>query len=349
MWCVGSVRARENGLRDRKQDFLVMAAIDQTGSRQREAHEWLARLTSGQATVADAEAAKLWCSQSPDHARAFAEATLLWDTLEPVARKLAGQGAGAMLAERQSSLGSRVGRRALLGGAIAASAVAATYLAARPPFELWPSFSDMAADYRTGTGERRSVAIDGIAVELNTRSSLNVLAGNGASRRLELVAGEAVFATGDVQAAPFVLVVGGGQVSAAAAKFDVRCDSTDVSVTCLQGAIEVNYRGARTTLQERQQIVFGASGLGSATVIDPTVATAWRDGRLVFHGIPLSQVVDEVNRYRPGRIILMNAALGRRPVEATLPLDRIDELMVLLRNVYGVAIKTLPGGIVILT
>jgi len=327
-----------------------MATIDQAGSRRREAHDWLARLTSGQATVADAEAAKLWCSQSPAHAEAFAEATLLWDTLQPVARKLAEQGADALLGKPRSGLaGPRMGRRALLGGALAASAAAAAYLTVRPPFELWPSLSDLAADYRTGTGERRTVAIDGISVELNTRSSLSVLPANGATRRLELVAGEAVFATGDVGASPLMLVAGGGQIGASEAKFDVRCDSTEVSVICLRGSIQVDYRSRQTTLQERQQIVYGTDGLGSAAAIDPAVATAWRDGRLVFHDTPLSQVVDEVNRYRRGRIILMNAALGRRPVQVTLPLDRTDELMVLLREAYGVAITTLPGGIVILT
>jgi transmembrane sensor len=322
-----------------------MTASEHTGSQKREAREWLARLTSGQATVADAEAAKLWCSQSPAHAQAFAEATLLWDTLEPVARKLAGQGA-----KSQSKLPeARVGRRVFLGGALAASATAAAYLAVRPPLELWPSLSDFAADYRTATGERRSVAIGGIAVELNTRSSLNVLAITDAVHRLELVAGEGVFATNGVAVSPLVLVAGGGEVSATEAKFDVRCDTGEVSVICLQGAIKVGYRGQKAMLQERQRIVYGADGFGAAVAIDPMAATAWRDGRLVFHNTPLSEVVDEVNRYRRGRIVLMNAALGRRPVEVTLPLDRTDELMVLLREAYGVGIRSLPGGVVILS
>jgi transmembrane sensor len=65
--------------------------------------------------------------------------------------------------------------------------------------------------------------------------------------------------------------------------------------------------------------------------------------------MPLSKVIDEVNRYRQGRIVLMNAALGRRSIEAILPLDRTDELITLLREAYGVKITTLPGGIVVLT
>ena len=46
---------------------------------EREARQWLVLLTSGHATVADAEALKRWCDRGPDHAQAFAEANLLWD------------------------------------------------------------------------------------------------------------------------------------------------------------------------------------------------------------------------------------------------------------------------------
>jgi transmembrane sensor len=326
-----------------------MAASDEASALRREAHEWVVRLTSGQATVADAEAAKRWCRRSPAHALALAEATRLWETLDPVARQLASQ--GPRLSEPPARLLRRVGRRALLGGALAASAAAAAgYLVVWPPLELWPSISDFTADYRTGTGERRSVAIDGIAVELNTKSSLNVLPASGTARRLELVSGEAVFAAeGLPSTAPLVVVAGGGHVSAAEAKFDVRCSGMAASVVCLRGTVEVNYGGRITMLHEGQQISYGANGLGSPAAVDAAVATAWREGRLVFHDMPLSKVIDEVNRYRQGRIVLMNAALGRRSIEAILPLDRTDELITLLREAYGVKITTLPGGIVVLT
>jgi transmembrane sensor len=344
MWFVGSVHARENSPKGRKRVFRTMAATDQAELRRREAHEWIVRLTSGQATAADALAAKLWCCRSSEHARAFAEATLLWETLEPVAQQVASQVSKTILEGARA----RLGRRALLGGAVGVCA-AAVALIIWPPFELWPSLSDLAADYRTRIGERSNIAINGISVELNTRSSLNVLSANGAVRRLELVAGEAIFTSDGAMPVPLVLAAGGGQVSATGAKFDVRCEGAVASVICLQGAVKIDFRGDRATLQEGQQIDYGARGLGSALPVDPVVATAWRDGRLVFHDTPLSRVIEEVNRYRSGRIVLMNEALGKRSVEVTLPLDQTDELIVLLREAYRVKITTLPGGIILLT
>src|SRR5579871_2651594 len=99
--------------------------MDLEGHLKQEAHEWLTRLTSGRATVDDAAAAKLWCGRSPAHARAFAEATLLWDTLEPVARKAADQNPNLLKADAPA----RQDRRAVLAGALAASVAAAGYLA----------------------------------------------------------------------------------------------------------------------------------------------------------------------------------------------------------------------------
>jgi transmembrane sensor len=240
-------------------------------------------------------------------------------------------------------------RRAFLGGALAASAATAAYLAARSPAGSRWSVSGLLADYRTGTGERRSVTIDDVVVQLNTRSSLNVLPTNGTARRLELVAGEAAFATGGVREAPVVLVAGGGEVSATEAKFDVRCDAAAVSVVCLQGVVKVDYQRQVAVLREHQRIIYGTNGLDRPTPIDAAVATAWREGWLIFHGTPLSEVIDEVNRYRPSRIILMNETLGSRPVNATLPLDHLDEVMALLREAYGIKVLSLPGGIVVLT
>ena len=53
----------------------------------REAITWLLRLTSGQATIEDADAFKRWHAQSPDHAAAWSEAVRLWRTLGPALRE----------------------------------------------------------------------------------------------------------------------------------------------------------------------------------------------------------------------------------------------------------------------
>ncbi|MEW6436333.1 MAG: FecR domain-containing protein [Pseudomonadota bacterium] len=320
--------------------------MNSEGQLKQEAHEWLARLTSGRATVDDAAAAKLWCSRSPAHARAFAEATLLWDTLETAALKVVSQDPNL----RDGGRPAYSDRRAVLVGALAATVAAAGYLVVRPPFELWPSVSDFMADYRTGTGQRRRVKIDAaISVDMNTRTSLNIPPRADNSRLIELVSGEVAVATEGTLSKPLVVSAAGGRATATQAKFDIYCDGTSASVTCLQGVVAVEYRGHSVALQERQQVFYNDNGLGLAAVVDPSAITAWRDGRLVFHGVPLAQVIAQVNRYRTGRILLLNAALGKRLVDATFPIDRTDEIVSLVSKAYGTGVTTLPGGIIILS
>jgi transmembrane sensor len=314
----------------------------------RQAVEWLARLSSGEATEADAEALKLWCAEKPAHAEAFAEANVLWKVLGPAARNVAAREATSHQDNQPARSRLSTGRRAFLGGAAAAS-VAAGYLIARPPQGLWPSFSELMAEYRTATGEQRQIATaGGAAVEMNTQTSLNIGRQIGDADRVELIAGEAAVSIGRTASKPVVVIAAEGRTSASNARFNVRFDGPAVCVTCLDGAVEVERRGATATVREKQQLTYGDSGLGQVMPVDPVVVTSWRSGVLIFRREQLSRVVDEVNRYRPGRIVLVDAALGRRRIDASFRLDRIEDVVPQIEQVFGVRTRALPGGVVLL-
>jgi len=76
---------------------------------------------------------------------------------------------------------------------------------------------------------------------------------------------------------------------------------------------------------------------------------AWREQRLVFHDAPLSQVIDEINRYRPGMLVLLNPSLGRRKVQARFSLAQLPGVAQLIRDAYGARCTELPGGVVLLS
>jgi transmembrane sensor len=322
----------------------------------REAYQWVMRLTSGTATTADLQLLTRWRQTSRAHRRAFAEANLLWDKLGPAAAETAGKSAasaqpapGPGFATSQRPLG----RRAFVGGALAASAAAAGYLAVRPPLDLWPSLAEMAADYRTGTGQQRQIAFaDDVSVKLNTRTSIAVVSSDspGQTGQIELISGEAAIATKPEASRPFIVTAARGRTVATNARFNVRRDGETVCVTCVEGDLQVQHLGQVSTVRSHQQVVYTADNLGAATgVDDPEQVTAWERGLLVFRNDPLARVIEEVNRYRPGKIILMNRELGDRPVLATFRIDRIEEVVPRLQTVFGVRFKRLPGGIVLIS
>jgi transmembrane sensor len=144
------------------------------------------------------------------------------------------------------------------------------------------------------------------------------------------------------------VIAGRGRATARQAVFNVRHDGEAVSVTCLEGDVRVEQRDTAVALVPGRQVIYGARALGDARAIDPELVSAWRKGLLVFRDKPLGQVIDELNRYRHGRILLINSALRRLPVNGVFHLDRLDGVIEQI-HALGAQITNLPGGIILLS
>ena len=302
-----------------------------------QADAWWVRLRSADFTRADADALHAWCARSPAHARAWRELQQLWQALDPALSRAAAP------SQRENVLAfpARPGRRAFLGGALAAGVAV---LALRPPLGAWPSLQELGADYRTGTGEQRQVVVSPqMTVQMNTQTRIDVRA----PESIELLGGEAeILASGARQ--PVTVLAGAGRLLAQSARFNVRHTDDAVCVTCLAGAVDVVWRQRRLTLDAGQQVVYDGRGVQAATAA-PGEAGAWRTGALSFVGKPLAHVVDEINRYRPGRVLLRNAELGRRLVRMRFSIGQTDGALAMIRDLYGAHMTSLPGGIVLLS
>ncbi|MBV8927054.1 MAG: FecR domain-containing protein [Bradyrhizobium sp.] len=313
-----------------------------------EAWDWVFRMTSGDATDADMTALRTWCARSPLHAREYARVSRRWRALGPAVEDMARQ----YLADHPGRPADFLPRRrAVLVGGAAVAAAGAAVMVLRPPLELWPSLSEWRADYRTEIGERRQIKLsDAASVELNTRTSLNIRSPGDGRDRIELISGEAIIAARNRE---IEVIAGNGRTSATLAEFNVRCNGDAIRVTCIEGTVRVNHQGRFVDLQPKQQVVYQAKdsnpgSLGPAKTVDPDVVTGWRQGLLYFEDEPLAHVIEEVNRYRPGRIVLMNAELGRRRYTASFRLDHLEVVVPQLRSAFGARVRQLPGGFVLL-
>lgn len=315
---------------------------------EREAIEWLTRVSDEDATPADRLALQRWQARSPAHADAYDKVSRLWHAMPSVIESVVRDGSVSIPATFGPRAAS-VNRRIFLGGFAAASAAAAGYLIVHPPAGLWPSFSELAADYRTGTGQQRrfTIATD-VSVDMNTQTSIALRPGTPEFDRFELLSGEAVISPAVGSTRAVQVVAAGGRTTTNGADFVIRCETGDVSVTCLRGAVRVELREQSTVLQKKQQVSYGPQGLGSVVQIDPDFLTSWRDGYLMFRQEPLGRVIAEVNRYRPGRIVLLDAELGRGLITARVKLDHLDDVIALVQDVFGATVRTLPGGLVLL-
>ncbi|MCK9914439.1 FecR domain-containing protein [Microbacteriaceae bacterium K1510] len=314
---------------------------------QREAHDWIARFISGEATPADLEALKAWYKQSPAHAAAYKQARRLWRALGPAAGNSRTENGERHAPKVAPAL---VGRRAFLGGAVGAAAAAGAYVAVRPPFDLWPSFAQLKADYRTATGEQRQIKVaDGISVDLNTRTSMTLEPGRSGNERLRLISGEAMVSVADPQRA-FSVVAADGRIIASHAKFNVRYDrGGPCTVSCLDGSLTVEMSGGTILLTANQQVSYDERGLQPVTATDREMVTAWQKDLLIFKLTPVAQAIEQVNRYRPGRIVLLNEDIGHRVLNARFRIDEADKIVGQIVRIFGAHATYLPGGLVILT
>ncbi|NVO13520.1 MAG: DUF4880 domain-containing protein [Rhodoplanes sp.] len=310
----------------------------------RQAHDWMVCFSVGRAGPAELAAFQAWSARDPAHVEAFRQACRVWEGIGPASARLADHERASRAAPVRP-----FGRRAFLGGALAASVGAGVFLAARPPLRLWPSLSELAADHRTAPGEQRHVALTGdVSVALNTRTSIAVKGTPGGVETIELISGEATVAVGPARGGPVTVLAGRGRVTAHDAHFNLRYEDGTGCATCIGNVLEVALEGQSAWLRAGEQVVFSSVGLAAVTAADLAAVTAWNDGMLVFHATPLAAAVIEISRYRAAPIILTNPALGRRLFSARFPIANVEGVVAHIQSVFGATVTRLPAGIVLL-
>lgn len=306
----------------------------------RQAAAYVVRLVSGEGTAADVAEMRAWASECPRHAQALAEAA----TLRQMARDLHNPASTNAVASRPPA--ALLSRRQFMGTALAASTAA--YLVFDPPLGLWPSAGDIwrrsHADHATGVGEEREIALqDGIALQMGARTLINNRSGG-----IELVTGEAELRA-TRQARAFLVAAAGGVTRLNDGRMNIRCDDKRVSVTCIEGALTVEAAGRAVELRRGWQAQYDPDGLDAPEPADLAAVSGWRRGTLIFRAAPLGAIAEEINRYRPGRILVLNPALARQTFYAVIHTSQIASAPQQLRDLAGARLRLLPGDVAVLT
>lgn len=174
-------------------------------------------------------------------------------------------------------------------------------------------------------GERKEIVLaDGSHVTLDTDSAVSIdLAGK--ERRLTLLRGRARFTVAHDRLRPFRVTSGMMTVTALGTDFDVSVIGGQRSVTLVEGrvSVETPLLPGRTmpqsaVLSPGEQLTVTAKGMmGSPHAIDPVAITAWREGRLDFTNITVSDAITQANRYSAQKIRLADPALGSNLLEGS--------------------------------
>lgn len=294
-----------------------------------QAIDWLVELHSGRVEAGRRSAFAQWRAQSPEHESAARSAEALW---------------GALPATRTARRHRLLRPRRLVAVA-AAACVAALAVALALPTPV----AGLYADYATRTGERRMIELaDGSRVWLNSASALSV--DFSASRRsLHLYGGEALFEVAKDAQRPFVVHAGDGEVTAVGTRFDVDSRGPEVQVAVSEGVVRVEAGGKPAVrLAAGERLAYrGEAAPGPVQPLDLDSASAWQRGKLIFNQRPLGEVLAELERYLPGRILLTDASLRRHKVSGVFDLDDPDALLQTLQRLQPVRVTRLPWLVVV--
>lgn len=292
--------------------MIVSDEREQTDSAD-EAAQWLVRLDAGPLSQDEQRAFDAWQAHHPAHRKLFQEMTNLWSSFDrlPENPRLIPVVAPVVSPRRSINGWGLPVLHWVSSAALAASVV----LAVTWVISEWPVLT---SDHRTAAGERRTVTLDdGSTVHLNVSSALSIDF-TASERRVTLVKGDAVFAVSPDPSRSFRVEAGEVTATALGTEFLVRHDPAHVVVTVLDHRVSVaaSERSAgaseRTglTLEPGQQISYEPSkGLSPIRQADLRSVTAWRRGKIIFEGEPLGSVIEELNRYHKGRIVIVDSDL----------------------------------------
>lgn len=278
-----------------------------------EATTWFVRLRSDGAGDGDRRDFEAWLRRDPAHADAYAQAEALWDEIGGMPDPRTGPtGRQPDATVRRAAPSRPRRRRPLRHGALAAGLALVAVVGA------WSigGYDRLRADHATAVGEIRSVTLsDGSAVELNTDTALAVDITDH-RRRIELFRGEAFFIVAPDANRPFEVVAGPVLSRAVGTAFNVADGGRSVTVAVDEGRVRVARLPAGRNAEDGpvlgvgQAARYGDGGGIEVGPVDVAATTSWRRGKLVFVNRPLRDVVDEIDRYRPGAIFFLDSVMA---------------------------------------
>ncbi|MGZ5598967.1 MAG: FecR family protein [Methylobacter sp.] len=275
-----------------------------------QASAWFARLHANDVTTEEQEQFKNWYGASRQHAEAYDKICRLWDLLEAPAKRVEAGLKAEQPAPAQQPL---PGKQPYIRRFMAASALTLAMLLS---YQLPTHYQNWQSDYHTAPGQQLTVSLDdGSRLILNTNTALAVDF-SGQQRQIELLRGEAYFQVYPDKIRPFIVSNGSAKAHAVGTAFSVKKADDDMRVIVSEGTVEVSAGKADTPalVHVNQQVDYQQGRVGPVLVSDTLETLAWQRGQLIFKRQPLWKVIQEVNCYRSGQIMLLNPKLKERVV-----------------------------------
>ncbi|WP_300427385.1 FecR domain-containing protein [uncultured Thalassolituus sp.] len=303
--------------------------------RLQKAAEWHVILHSDEASEQERADFQRWCA-SLDNARAYHEIEKVWGIFDVVSDP-AGSRVVKTILDEQGRVRSRRIRQATVTtmSLFLVGLIGIDQWISRPGFTLRSLLSPsyLFADHRTGIGQMTSMTLsDGSLVTLGTFSAVNITLTDD-KRLIELLQGEVdVKVAGDPQR-PFTVSFEGTDVTALGTRYSLHDLGHSLEVNVTESNVKVCHK---TSSQQCTGVAAGQSvrvfegKTGPVTARDTSMYIDWSRSTLVVTDQPLPAVLDELQRYYPGKLIYNESQLSGLRVSGVYRMGSVGETLSLL-------------------
>lgn len=194
---------------------------------------------------------------------------------------------------------------------------------------------------------------DGSKVTLNSNSRLTYPARFNSDERKVSLSGEAFFDVTKDQHHPFIVNTPyDAHVKVYGTHFNVEIDNEarQIITTLAEGSIGLNYRTStrqwnEQTIQPGQQIIYSIdkrSALVQNTEVD--VATAWKDGKLIFRNTPVKAVLHSLSKRFNVEFVVHSPQIYNNSFTRMLDNQRLDHILEILSLSSTMKFRHLPNA-----
>lgn len=321
--------------------------VTPTPDQEHAALAWLS-LLHDQPSSGDQATFSRWLWADPAHVEAYAQAQVVWELSEVPARLLADEEALALQGYLNAMSASRRSRVVRWSGALATAACLLVMVSMAAGWQPSRWIDDFGADYVSAPGEVKTVTLaDQSQVTLDADSAIAVDFSQG-ERHIQLRRGAGFFSvthTGE----PFVVAAGSGEARVLGTQFEVRLQAAGAQVTVLSGRVGVtpSRQAQQQILTAGQQVAYAEGVAEPLHAVDSESRLAWRDGWLNYYKAPLADVLKDLGRYYPGRIVLLNDEMGAKRVSGSFPSKDPQAVLNALQAVLGFEQHSLLGRMIV--
>ena len=333
-----------------------------------QARAWVIRLDGDNLSEQDKTELKRWLDESPMHLKEFKRIAELWNGLDAIVPEIAFLKDSFVDNPGRPVFHFNPFKTATGLGVAAVIMLALSSNVLDSIFNGGPS-DHYRADYVTALGEFKEISLsDGSDIGLNTSSQASVTYKND-MRFVHLVKGEAHFDVSHDPDKPFIVYAGGLAVRAVGTAFAVYIkEDESVEVTVTEGRVQlksipdIDIGDDAPDLEQFQQAeVMGTFTEGQNAIMRERIELvemfeapeiekklSWRQGMLTFDQDRLEDVVEEVSRYTPVKIVVLDPEIRDMKIGGYFPAGKTDIMLQALADSFDIEVEKADENLVYL-